>query len=102
MVERRYSRTCTMSMMGGSDWIPRVEAVEMSWATLATFNSDLLGTQPDHVQSPPMRSLSSKATRAPNVTAKSAAIRPTDPAPMMARSYLSVLMLYAPALSDLT
>src|SRR5260370_30905232 len=78
-----------------------VEAVGMSCATLASFKRDLLGTQPAQVQSPPMRSLSSRATLAPSFTAKSAAIRPTEPAPTIARSYLSVFIRHAPAASDL-
>src|ERR1700730_8019914 len=81
-----------MSMIGCETWTPYRDEVRASCATFATFSKALLGTQPVHVQSPPIRSLSSSTTRAPRRTAKSAAINPTEPAPMMARSYSHVSM----------
>ena len=50
--------------------------VRTSCAALATRIKDLLGTQPVHVQSPPMRSRSASNTRAPSRAANLAAIRP--------------------------
>src|ERR1039458_8660625 len=56
--------------------------------------SDLLGTHPVQVQSPPIGPLSSSAVRAPSWTAKSAAINPEAPAPSIARSYSDVLIRF--------
>src|SRR5258708_36752641 len=67
--------------------IPDCEAVRTWCATLAAFKSALLGTQPVHVQSPPMRSFSTSATFATSCTANHAAIRTQAPAPMITRSY---------------
>ena len=52
---------------------------------LAERSSDLLGTQPEFRQSPPMRCRSISVTFAFTVAAISAATRPPEPAPMTTR-----------------
>ncbi len=49
--------------------------------------SALLGTHPDHVHSPPGLLRSMSITDLPNPTAVNAAVRPPEPAPIIAKSY---------------
>src|SRR5215472_9805822 len=65
---------------------PNRDEVRISCAALAARMSDLLGTQPVQVQSPPMRSFSIRRTRAPSFAANRAAMSPPAPAPITAKS----------------
>src|SRR5215472_11140222 len=86
MAWRRQTRTFAISMTGGLALIPNLEAVRISCATFAALSSALLGTQPVQVQSPPIRSFSTRATFAPSCAAKPAAVKPPEPAPTITKS----------------
>src|SRR5258708_6347577 len=72
--------------------MPKFVAERTSCATLAALSSALLGTHPVHVQSPPTRCFSIRATRAPTVAANLAAVSPPEPAPITIRSYASFML----------
>jgi hypothetical protein len=63
--------------------LPVDQLDEAGGISLAVLSSVLLGTHPVQVQSPPMRSFSTRATRTPSCAAKAAADKPPDPAPIV-------------------
>ena len=66
--------------------MPLVDALRADEATAAAAMRALLGTHPVHRQSPPVRSLSTSATRAPSLAAVVEATMPAVPPPTTTRS----------------
>ena len=85
------ARTCSITASKSTDtestWTPREAAARASPAACAAASSALLGTQPVHRQSPPVRSRSTRRVVAPNPAAVWAATRPAVPPPTIRRSH---------------
>jgi len=73
-------------MVGLDAVIPKRAESLMVWADLAALSSVLLGTHPVHVQSPPTRPFSTRATLSSNCLANLAAVNPAEPPPMINKS----------------
>ena len=78
--------TARMSTFTSPVETPYFSAVRAAWARRAEASNVFDGTQPVHVQSPPKRAFSMRATRFPNLPAYLAAPMPALPLPMTRRS----------------
>ena len=77
--------TAFMSTLTSPTEIP-CEAVRALCAVFAIDSSVFEGTQPVHVQSPPMRAFSTSSTDFLKRAANLAAVRPAEPPPTTTRS----------------
>ena len=87
ITERTRRITAAKSTCGSPASTPNSGAPRIAWARAALASRAFDGTQPVHRQSPPVRSRSIIAVRAPSPAAVTVAISPVVPPPIAIRSW---------------